>query len=213
MTSKLSIWSTVAMSVAATACLSCGQPAFGQDEADTRLGNVHFATSCNETAQRRFDRAMRYQHSFWYRRSKGSSRRRSRPIPNAGSRIGSVALSLLNNPHNPPPAPISRSGSPPSRRRRRSAPRPNASAISSTRCRCSIPITTRSAWRASAALSQGDGGGGAAQSRRRRSAAVLRHHAQCRASPATRPIQSTQGRGDPGADLQAPAAIRASPTI
>jgi hypothetical protein len=34
---------------------------------DQQLGNVHFATSCNETAQRRFDRAMRYQHSFWYR--------------------------------------------------------------------------------------------------------------------------------------------------
>ena len=71
MTSKLSIWSAAAMSVAATACLSCGQPAFGQDEADTRLGNVHFATSCNEAAQRRFDRAMRYQHSFWYRESRG----------------------------------------------------------------------------------------------------------------------------------------------
>jgi tetratricopeptide (TPR) repeat protein len=70
MTSKLSIWSAAAMSVAATACLSCGQPAFGQEETDQRFGTVHFATSCNEAAQRRFDRAMRYQHSFWYRESK-----------------------------------------------------------------------------------------------------------------------------------------------
>jgi len=29
------------------------------------LGTFHFDTSCNETAQRRFDRGMRYQHSFW----------------------------------------------------------------------------------------------------------------------------------------------------
>src|SRR5262245_30989083 len=35
-----------------------------------QLGKVHFATSCNEVAQRRFDRALRYQHSFWYRESK-----------------------------------------------------------------------------------------------------------------------------------------------
>ena len=31
------------------------------------MGIVHLKTSCNEVAQRRFDRAMRYQHSFWYR--------------------------------------------------------------------------------------------------------------------------------------------------
>ena len=44
-------------------------PVFAQDESDQRLGTVHFETSCNEVAQRRFDRAMRYQHSFWYRES------------------------------------------------------------------------------------------------------------------------------------------------
>jgi len=42
-----------------------------QDEMDQKLGRVHFATSCNEVAQRRFDRAMRYQHSFWYTESRG----------------------------------------------------------------------------------------------------------------------------------------------
>ena len=31
-----------------------------QDPTDQQLGNVHFETSCNEVAQRRFDRAMRY---------------------------------------------------------------------------------------------------------------------------------------------------------
>jgi hypothetical protein len=33
--------------------------------------NFRFSTSCNDVAQRRFDCAMRYQHSFWYRESKG----------------------------------------------------------------------------------------------------------------------------------------------
>jgi len=65
MTSKLGLWSAAAMSVAATACISCGQTAWGQEETDQRFGTVHFATSCNETAQRRFDRGMRYQHPFW----------------------------------------------------------------------------------------------------------------------------------------------------
>jgi len=46
------------------------QSAAAQDAAEQRLGTVHFETSCNEMAQRRFDRGMRYQHSFWYRASK-----------------------------------------------------------------------------------------------------------------------------------------------
>ena len=50
-------------------------PALAQDETDTRLGSVHFKTSCNEVAQRRFDRAMRYQHSYWYLPPRRSSRR------------------------------------------------------------------------------------------------------------------------------------------
>ena len=49
---------------------SLASPAASQEEKDQQLGNVHFATSCNETAQRRFNRGMRYQHSFWYRQSK-----------------------------------------------------------------------------------------------------------------------------------------------
>jgi len=66
------IRSSVMTALAATvaAGLSSASPAFAQDESDQRLGTVHFATSCNETAQRRFDRGMRYQHSFWYRQAK-----------------------------------------------------------------------------------------------------------------------------------------------
>src|SRR6476619_580926 len=105
MTSKLDIWSAAAMSVAATACMFCGQPAFGQDEADQRLGNVHFATSCNETAQRRFDRAMRYQHSFWYTESKEIYEEALKADPECAIAYWGIALSLLNNPHSPVPAP------------------------------------------------------------------------------------------------------------
>src|SRR5262245_45729338 len=77
---------------------------FGQEEADQRLGTVHFETSCNETAQRRFDRAMRYQHSFWYRESKELFEEVAKADPACGIAYWGVALSLLNNPHAPPPA-------------------------------------------------------------------------------------------------------------
>src|SRR5215210_9205768 len=49
---------------------SFSPPAFAQTEADQQLGNVQFETSCNEVAQRRVDRAMRYQHSFWYQQTR-----------------------------------------------------------------------------------------------------------------------------------------------
>ncbi len=63
------IRASIAIAIASAAGIS-GQPAFGQDELDQRLGRVHFETSCSEAAQRRFDRGMRYQHSFWYREVK-----------------------------------------------------------------------------------------------------------------------------------------------
>src|SRR3954469_11145038 len=53
------------VSVAALA-LSSSQPLVAQSDGDQQLGNVNFKTSCNEVAQRRFDRGMRYQHSYWY---------------------------------------------------------------------------------------------------------------------------------------------------
>ena len=45
-------------------------PVAAQADVDQQLGSVHFKTSCNEVAQRRFDRGMRYQHSFWYLNAK-----------------------------------------------------------------------------------------------------------------------------------------------
>src|SRR3979411_2259204 len=78
------------------------QSAAAQDSAE-RLGAVHFETSCNEVAQRRFDRGMRYQHSFWYRESRGIFEDVNKADPECGISYWGIALSYLDNPHNPPP--------------------------------------------------------------------------------------------------------------
>src|SRR5437016_1129886 len=83
--------------------ISFSQPIFGQEESDQRFGTIHFDTSCNEVAQRRFDRAMRYQHSFWYRESKELFEDVLKADPDCGIAYWGIALSLLNNPHAPPP--------------------------------------------------------------------------------------------------------------
>jgi len=76
-----------------------------QENADQKLGTVHFATSCNETAQRRFDRAMRYQHSFWYAESREIYQEAITADPECAIAYWGIALSLLNNPHGAIPAP------------------------------------------------------------------------------------------------------------
>jgi tetratricopeptide (TPR) repeat protein len=82
-------------------CATC----IAQDDADQKFGKVHFATSCNETAQRRFDRAMRYQHSFWYAESKDIYEEAVKADPGCAIAYWGIALALLNNPHNAIPAP------------------------------------------------------------------------------------------------------------
>src|SRR5919198_4677078 len=83
--------------------LSSSQLGLAQSDVDQQLGTVHFETSCNEVAQRRFDRAMRYQHSFWYRESKEIFEEVLKADPGCGIAYWGIALSLLNNPHAPPP--------------------------------------------------------------------------------------------------------------
>ena len=85
------------------ASFSFSQPIFAEEETDQRLGTVHFETSCTDVAQRRFDRAMRYQHSFWYRESKELFEEVLKADPTCGIAYWGIALSLLNNPHAPPP--------------------------------------------------------------------------------------------------------------
>lgn len=81
-----------------------GAPVVAEENGDQQLGTVHFATSCNETAQRRFDRAMRYQHSFWYKASREIYEETLKADPECGIAYWGIALSLWNNPHFPPPA-------------------------------------------------------------------------------------------------------------
>ena len=85
----------------AIACLLSAP--FAQAQADMQLGNVHFATSCNEVAQRRFDRALRYQHSFWYRESKAIFEDALKADPQCAIAYWGIAQSLLANPFNPTP--------------------------------------------------------------------------------------------------------------
>jgi Tfp pilus assembly protein PilF len=75
-----------------------------QDDTEKQFGIVHFETSCNETAQRRFDRAMRYQHSFWYQSSKEIFEETLKADPQCAIAYWGIALSLLWNPHVPTPA-------------------------------------------------------------------------------------------------------------
>jgi tetratricopeptide (TPR) repeat protein len=97
--------SLLAASVSVTALvLSSSQPLVAQSDTDQQLGNVHFETSCNEVAQRRFDRAMRYQHSFWYAAAKEIFEEVAKADPQCGMAHWGVALSLLNNPHAAIPA-------------------------------------------------------------------------------------------------------------
>jgi tetratricopeptide (TPR) repeat protein len=97
--------SLFAITLAGLTNLGFGGPSLAQENADQKLGTVHFATSCNETAQRRFDRAMRYQHSFWYTASKEIYEETLKADPECAIAYWGIALSFLNNPHSPVPAP------------------------------------------------------------------------------------------------------------
>jgi Tfp pilus assembly protein PilF len=94
-----------ATALAALATLGLCASGLAQETTDQKLGTVHFATSCNDTAQRRFDRAMRYQHSFWYAESRDIYQEALKADPECAIAYWGIALSLLNNPHGPPPAP------------------------------------------------------------------------------------------------------------
>ena len=84
--------------------ISFSQPVVAQTDLDQQLGNVQFETSCNEVAQRRVDRAMRYQHSFWYEQAKEIFEDAAKADPACAIAQWGIALTLLNNPHSPIPA-------------------------------------------------------------------------------------------------------------
>jgi Tfp pilus assembly protein PilF len=94
----------VSAAIMTAASISLAETALAQDTAETQFGKVHFPTSCNEIAQRRFDRGMRYQHSFWYRASKEIFEEALKADPECAIAYWGIALSLLYNPHSAPPA-------------------------------------------------------------------------------------------------------------
>src|SRR5712671_6601567 len=96
---------TAAIAFTGTVWISLVSPTLSQDTAERQFGSVHFATSCSETAQRRFDRGMRYQHSFWYQSSKEIFEDALKADPECGIAYWGIALSLLFNPRAPPPGP------------------------------------------------------------------------------------------------------------
>jgi hypothetical protein len=94
-------YASLAVSATATALFFC-HPALAES-ADQKLGAVHFATSCNPAAQAEFDKAMLYQHSFWYRASQRAFEETLKADPDCAIAYWGIALSLLWNPHTPPP--------------------------------------------------------------------------------------------------------------
>jgi hypothetical protein len=90
--------------LAALALTSPG-PTAALGEADQQLGNVHFETSCNAVAQRRFDRAMRYQHSYWYLNAMEVFEDALKADPTCAMAHWGIALTLMDNPHNAIPRP------------------------------------------------------------------------------------------------------------
>src|SRR5215813_13447027 len=95
----------VSLSIAAVTAIGVllGPNAFPQSD-DKKLGKVHFGTSCTPEAQEHFDRAMLYQHSFWYRASQMAFQDVLKADPQCGIAYWGIALSLLWNPHIPAPA-------------------------------------------------------------------------------------------------------------
>src|SRR6195256_4637613 len=90
------------ISIAAITGILLAQPGFSQSE--QKLGSVHFETSCKPEAQKLFDQAMMYQHSFWYRASQKLFDDALTADPECAIAQWGIALSLLLNPHVPPPA-------------------------------------------------------------------------------------------------------------
>ena len=91
--------SHIAISLTAMATILCAQPALAQN--DRKLGKVSFETSCKPEAQKLFNRAMLYQHSFWYRASQKTFEDVLKADPDCGIAYWGIALSLLWNPHVP----------------------------------------------------------------------------------------------------------------
>lgn len=88
---------------AALASLFAAAPGLAHESKD-QLGKVHFATSCTPEAQALFDKAMLFQHSFWYSASGRGFEDVLKGDPGCAIAYWGYAQSLLANPFNPTPA-------------------------------------------------------------------------------------------------------------
>jgi len=91
-----------ALAAAALASLLAAGPGLAH-EGQEQLGNVHFPTSCTPQAQTLFDRAMLFQHSFWYSASGRAFEDVLKADPGCTIAYWGYAQSLLANPFNPTP--------------------------------------------------------------------------------------------------------------
>jgi Tfp pilus assembly protein PilF len=88
--------------VAVAASFSLSHAASAQTTTN-QLGKVTFQTSCKPAAQAQFNRAMLYQHSFWYRASQKVFEEVLKTDPECSIAHWGTAISLLWNPHVAPP--------------------------------------------------------------------------------------------------------------
>ena len=85
------------------AALGSAAPALAHDAADAAnpgasLGQVHFKVDCNAAAQKEFDLATAYYHSFAWGQVGAPLERTLRADPGCGMAHWAAALSLLDNP-------------------------------------------------------------------------------------------------------------------
>ena len=85
----------------ACALILVANTAIAQEHTHTpgeKLGTVHFATSCNEEAQREFDRAVALLHSFQFSRAMAGFNAALKSDPTCGIAYWGIALSQWSNP-------------------------------------------------------------------------------------------------------------------
>ena len=189
-----------------SAGLVAGAAGVGPDDDKARQGE--FRNIVQAGGAEAVQPGMLYQHSFWYRASQKVFEDVLKADPECGIAYWGIALSLLWNPHVPPPAKNLAEGA---------AMIAKGKSVGAKTQRERDYIDALGVMYADydkvdhrtriAGLCQGDGAAGAALSERRRGADPLRARAQHLGFAGRQDLrQPAQGRGDPGADREAPAA-------
>ena len=88
------------LTMASATLLAATHPAWpdGGDTVSAQLGSVHFKVGCNAAAQRDFDLAMAYQHSFAQQLMREPLERALKSDPSCGMVFWARALASLDNP-------------------------------------------------------------------------------------------------------------------